>query len=416
MRPLEREREKQAGRRHGDQETGDAPGNREHEALEQRLRDDLPSARAERQPQGDLSAARRGTGQEQVGDVGARDQEDQRADRQQDLQAAPVRLLHLADAAAGGHDVDHLPGQVLHETRDPVCRVPGAVLQPVPQRARKPRRDAFHRGAGAQSSDDAEPRRDRLAKQRAVAVDQGLLLDGQPEIRRIAAKRLAKEPRGRDADDRERMILYDERRADDRCVAAVLFLPGAVAQHRHRGRRRRVVGGREDATGERVDAERLEVVARHELGTQGLGRRGRAAAAHAHALAAGLERGHLVELGRLGFQPLEERVGVHAPAVLRSALDAAVVPVANAVQQRGIGDRQRPQHHGVDQREDRRRAADAEGQRGHGRDREHRRLPELAQHVPKVGQGLSHAGLVLELDESGATGVAQRAPSVRSRV
>ena len=58
VRPLEREREKQAGRRHGDQEAGDAAGNCEHQALEQRLRDDLPSARAERQPQGDLSAAR----------------------------------------------------------------------------------------------------------------------------------------------------------------------------------------------------------------------------------------------------------------------------------------------------------------------------------------------------------------------
>jgi hypothetical protein len=247
-------------------------------------------------------------------------------------------------------------------------------------------------------------------------VDQRLLLDGQPEIRRVAAKRLAKEPRGRDADDRERMILYDERRADDPCVAAVLFLPGAVAQDRHRCRRRRVVGRREDAAGERVDAERLEVVARHELGTQGLGRRRSAAAAHAHALAAGLERDHLVELGRLGLQALEQRVGVHAPAILRSALDAAVVPVANAVQQRGIGHRQRPQHHGVDQREDRRRAADAERERRHGCDGEHRRLPELAQHVPKVGQGLSHAWLVLELDESVATRVARRVQSGRSRV
>ena len=294
--------------------------------LEQCLRDDLATARAERQPQAICLAARRGTGQEQVGDV-AHAIEDQRADRQQDLQAAPVCLLHLADAAAGGHDVDHLSRQVLHETRDPICRVPGAVLQPVPERARQPRGDAFDRGAGSQSSDDAEPRRDRLAKQRAIAVDQGLLLNGQPEIRRVAAKRLAKEPRGRDADDRERMILYDERRADDRCLAAVLFLPGAVAQHRHR-RRRRVSSAGAKTGPASADAERLEVVARHELGTQGLAaavvpRGGRSCAA------AGLERGHLVELRAPRFSTAR-RAGRICPSVLRSALDAAVVPVAKS--------------------------------------------------------------------------------------
>ena len=82
--------------------------------------------------------------------------------------------------------------------------------------------------------------------------------------------------------------------------------------------------------------------------------------ADADARAAGLKRGQLFEFGRVGLDPLEQRKREHAPAILRAALDAAVVAVADAIEALRIGDRQRPQHHRVDQREDRGRAADAE--------------------------------------------------------
>ena len=55
---------------------------------------------------------------------------------------------------------------------------------------------------------------------------------------------------------------------------------------------------------------------------------------HAQPYAASLERGDLLELGQLGLQPLEEREREHAPAILRPALDAAGVAVANAIETR----------------------------------------------------------------------------------
>ena len=81
--------------------------------------------------------------------------------------------------------------------------------------------------------------------------------------------------------------------------------------------------------------------------------------------------------GQLGLQPLEQRKREHAPAILRAALHAAVVAVADAVEARRIADRQRAQHHRVDEREDGRRAADAERERQNRGDREDACGPEL---------------------------------------
>jgi hypothetical protein len=84
-----------------------------------------------------------------------------------------------------------------------------------------------------------------------------------------------------------------------------------------------------------------------------------------------LKRRHLLELGRFRCQPLEQWEREHAPAVLRSALHTAVVAVADAVEARGVANRQGPQHHGVDQRENGRGAADAQRERENGGGGEH---------------------------------------------
>ena len=78
--------------------------------------------------------------------------------------------------------------------------IAGVVLHPVAEHAGEPRRDAVDRRARPQPADDAQPRRNRLAQQRAVAVDERLLLQRHPEVRRVAAQRLAEESGRRDAD------------------------------------------------------------------------------------------------------------------------------------------------------------------------------------------------------------------------
>ncbi len=133
-----------------------------------------------------------------------------------------------------------------------------------------------------------------------------------------------------------------------------------MTHHDDRCRRRLVIVGREHAAPERTDSQRFEVVAGHVLGAE----RTRGAlhflSPHADAGAARLKRGQLLELGCLGFETFEQRKGEHPPAILRTALDAAVVAVADAIQGCRVGDREGLEHHGVDQRENRGRSADAQ--------------------------------------------------------
>ena len=78
------------------QQSDQAAGDGEHQALGQQLADDAPAAGAERGADGDFLLARERAGEEQVGDVGARDEEHEghRRHEHQERQAhAPDRLL-----------------------------------------------------------------------------------------------------------------------------------------------------------------------------------------------------------------------------------------------------------------------------------------------------------------------------------
>ena len=236
------QRQQQPGGADRDGQADDAAEHGQQHALEQRLRDDLPARGAERQPDRGLAATRDGAGQQQVGDVGAGDQQHQRAHAEQDAQAAAVLLAHDADAGAGRDHRDRLLRQVLDHAGHPVGRVAGIVLQPLPQDAGQPRAHAVRRRVRLQPADHAQPRRHRLAQQRRLAGDQRLLVQRDPQVRRIAAQRLAEEAGAGHADDGERVPLEDEGGADDLRIGAVGARPGVMAHDDDRRGRRGVVG------------------------------------------------------------------------------------------------------------------------------------------------------------------------------
>ena len=187
---------------------------------------------------------------------------------------------------------------------------------------------------GPEPADHAQPRRDRLTQQRGLAAgDERFLVQRHPQVRRIRLERFAEEARRRHSRDGEGLALDDQGGAERwRRSAAVHALPGVVGEHDHGSRRGCVVLGREDAPGKRVDAEGLEVVAGDVGGAQRPRRAVHALPADAQSIAACLERGERLELRHLGAEALEERIREHPPAILGSALDAAVVAVANPVQ------------------------------------------------------------------------------------
>src|SRR5262249_37578530 len=151
--------------------------------------------------------------------------------------------------------------------------------------------------------------------------------------------------RRRNADDRERMPFDDKRAADDRRVAAVGGLPRVVAEDDDGRGRRAVVVWRYHAAAEGADAEGSEVGAAHELRTERPRTGIDAGPSRGDAPAAGLKRGNDLELWHVGDEPLVESERVKAPPILRGALVAAIVAVADTVETGRVRHRQRPQYH-----------------------------------------------------------------------
>ena len=151
-RASEGESKEQAGGTGGDDESGHSPGDGKEDALDERLRHDLPARGSHRQPDGGLAAPRDGTTEQQIGDIGAGDEQNQAAHAEKNLQAAPVPLLHHPDARASGHDRDDLLGECLDDR--PASSSPGILTRARihPRRtpvSRGPTRRSSHRRAGA---------------------------------------------------------------------------------------------------------------------------------------------------------------------------------------------------------------------------------------------------------------------------
>src|SRR5215469_3423971 len=94
-------------------------------------------------------------------------------------------------------------------------------------------------------------------------VNQQLLLYGDPEVWRTAPQGIAKEPRGGDSDQRNRMSLNDEGRSDERRIGTVVLLKGAVAHHDHRLGGALIIRELQQPSRVRADAEDVEVVPVH---------------------------------------------------------------------------------------------------------------------------------------------------------
>ena len=145
-----------------------------------------------------------------------------------------------------------------------------------------------------------------------------------------------------------------------------------------------VVIGRKQAPAKGANSERREIGAGDVLRTERTGQGFDTLAPYTQAPAPGLEGGNFFELRSFGLQALVQGEGNHAPSVLGTAFDAALVAFADAVEPAGIRNGQGTEHYGVDQGKDGGSAADSQSQCEHGRGGKDRRQPELPQSVPKI--------------------------------
>jgi hypothetical protein len=219
----------------------------------------------------------------------------------------------------------------------------------------------------------------------------GVELQRHPHLRLIVRQ---VELRRRHADDRDRHRAEADARADHTRVTVEALPPKGVAEHRHRGGVRPVVGVGEASSEERPCADHLEEVSAHGRGTNALGGIRRDETGFALVV----ERDVLESLRVLAEEEVP-RLG-HPP--LRVRLDARhrVLDVDEA---RGVRVGEGSQHHGVEQSIDGGRRPDAQAERQH-----HDR--------GKCGAKQETAECLSEIARQGAAPLPELVPSVRSGI
>ena len=338
-----------------DHGAGRAAGRGQRQAFNQQLAHDADPARAERGADRHLAAARGAARQQQVGDVGARDQQHGRHRAEQRDQGGPVVLdQHILEWP------DDDPVHAVARVRGVDAGGDGGQLG-----LRRRQRDA-----GTQPADRLQERRAALiGPLRREARGQ----HRHPDLRRVLGVEGKLEARRHDADDDDRIAVEQRRLADDRRVAPEGARPQRLGDHRRPLGAVRVVAGFERAAGDRRHAQQREDVGRDD------GHRNRRRLAVAGQRDGGRRVPGDVLHGAGLRAPVED---VEVGAVVGLVADGGV----DGDEARRVGEGQRLQQHAVDDAEDRGVGADAEGQHHDDQRAEARRLEEEPECLAEVSE------------------------------
>ncbi len=350
------------------------PDRGQHEALDEARAHQPPAAGAERGTHAGLALARACAGQEQRGDVDARNQQHDGHGAEEHQHPRPRPCAH---------DVIAKRAEANRRALAPLgMRRQDAVADPVHVGLRLLDGDAWLQPAGDLQVDvdllrDADPLRFRDDI-------------GEVQVRRTGCPERPGEALRHDADDVEGLAIERERPADDGGLAAVAALPQSVAQDRHALAAGDFVVSRERVPHDRLHAQHVEEAGRRALHPE------------VFRFAAGLLHGHRpTGDGGHGLEHLLLGGPVHV-VLGRGAGDAERIrrgiggaeegrtPLADGDEPVVFVEWQAAQHDRVDDGEDGRRGADAQRKDDQRNGREGGRGPERTQGGDKVS---AHAAL-----------------------
>ncbi len=329
-----------------EQEPDDPAGDRQRQRFDDELLEHAAAAGAERRTNRQLLAPAERSGEQQVADVGARDQQHEDDRAQQHAQ----RRSHLADDQLLQRNDGRTPAGVL-------LRILTLQLQRDVRHLRfRPREvdTGFHAG---------DHRIVVVVAHRPIGVLEG---DRHPQIAVGDAPGRHRKGGRHHTDDGVRLAVERERAADGVGRAAEMALPESGAEHHDMAAPRRVLFREEHAAEKRLGANGLEEPVAHGAGDDGF----RAAAAGQRERTESIQR-HAIEEARVALPVVEIRGG-HREARhpgkrrLRRHVKDAHQPIR-------LVERQRSQQHRVDDAEDGGVGADAERQDRDDGDRERRR-------------------------------------------
>ena len=368
-------------RRAPPREQQSGPGSERHQddAFGQQLAHHPGATRANREPHRHLVLPRGGAGEQQVGHIGAADEEHDADDRHDNHQRLAIGGPKVVGATGCRDQRDAAEVPALRPARHPDV---GHVA--VPQRF-EIRARLFGRRTGRKAPDHAQP--PALPRLQTVFGEHHgkRHVDRRPDLK-------TEEPGRRDPDDRHRLRADLDALAENGRIPSEAACPVTVADDGHRAvpaanPRLGIVGGRQQSSVGCANSEQVEVGAGRVL--------------PAHPLRYAIDR-HLERPWSERRDPREEPVVIaeQFEAGIGRAAAAAGLPagVVDEEQSLRVVDRQRLDQHGVDQAEDGRVGADAEPDRHQGHERERRRPSQKTERVADVAAQF--------IDESQADGVA----------
>ncbi len=370
------------------EKAGEAARDRKQTRFKQQLPDQLPPVRANRQADGHLLGARGSLREQQVRDVGARDEQHDARQAEEHQQRRPRMCVHIALPSRTGcelHALGHEPrhGLVTHVLLE---RGFDAGHDRVVRRIERGLR-LCARDAGLQSREGVQP------VGRSIRVDINRAPDHPPHRQRHEHARLVAQGRpgessGCHADNRHAQSVDDDRPADHVSGAAERVLPIVETEDHRTGRVEHVVVGRgEQPAGRGREAQHRKVTARHHLA---LCLDGAAVMTeiHEHAIV-GRNPGEAL---LLAFEIPEHRVADDDPTAAGAVAGHAAGLRTWRLQIHEFtrtGDRQGAYQDDVEEGEDRGVRADPERER-QGRDRSHeRRFQQRAARILQVRHGTS---------------------------
>ena len=290
------------------------------------------------------------------------------------------RVAHHLNAGATGRQVH---GLFWDELFLPVIELRDRAQEPLSKEHLQLCFDALRLRAGSDTADDVEPIRGRKIHQRWTAIDKTLPMDRNPKRRR-SLEPISREARRRNTNDRKRLTIEREARADDRRVHLVHLVPGPIAHDHDRLRALTVIVLPENTSDVRADPEHRKKVSGDVLDALRLCRLVASASADSGKAAAGLKRRKLAETLDVVAKMLVLGVGKERPASLHSAVDATVLVVTHPIQLMGLGYGQGFQQDGVHQREDGGRRPNPERQGQNCSSSENGRLQKLPRRITEI--------------------------------
>ncbi len=324
-----------------------------------------PRRGADRGTHRDLTTAGIGAREQEVDDVGAGDQQDDRDGAEQDEQRA-------ADVAGD---------ELLHRNRGP--HEPEIAAFDHEPRGNPAIADDFELARGRARRDAAAEPGDTEVRAVAPLTEIGAIEDErEPELgrpRRPVVEREL-ERRRHDPDDRPRTAVDEQDLTHETRRTAEATLPQAVTNHHRLWRARIAVGRDERSTQRRPDAQRCEQIAGHCRGADALGLVAAGQVRARFGIAANARRARRVLA--VAHDLLPRQPGETAPR--RRVPDHRELL--------GLGIRQRAEHHRLDQAEDRGVGANPQRERRDRRDREPGRLHQHAEPVTQVVEKLVDDG------------------------